>query len=60
MRGPPRNRHRCLLSGATSGSQRESVHDSRSTANIRMPLEWDAVNERTYRQLSHSKYQNAS
>ena len=30
------------------------------TANIRIPLEWDAVNERTYKQWSHGKYRNAS
>ena len=27
---------------------RERVQGSSSTANIRMPLEWDAVNRRTY------------
>ena len=39
---------------------RERVQGSSSMANIRMPLEWDGVNEHTYRQLSHGKYQNAS
>ena len=34
---------------------RERVQGSSSTANIRMPLEWDAVNERMYMQWSHSK-----
>ena len=39
---------------------RERVQGSSSTAIIRMPLEWDAVNERTYGQRSHGSYQNAS
>ena len=39
---------------------RETVHGSSSTAIIRMLPEWDAVNDRTYRQRSHGNYQSAS
>ena len=33
---------------------------SSPTAIIRMPLEWDAVNGRTYRQQSYGNYQSAT
>ena len=53
----PRQLSECL----SSGMQRMDEQIGTSpTAIVRIPLEWDAVNERTHRQWSLDNYQNAS